>query len=96
MSNVIVSDGSSMWMNIPLNPFSVWSSYSFQTELAAFLVLDLENKQQPWHFLLNPTLHKFSFSVQVYFNLQQQENDINMFASSSKCQYVFTMIITLT
>jgi len=46
--------------------------------------------------LLNPTLHKFSFSVQVYFNLQQQENDINMFASSSKCQYVFTMIITLT
>jgi len=30
-------------------------------------VLILEIKQQPWHFMLNLTLYKFSFSVQVYF-----------------------------
>ena len=71
-----------MWVNVHLNPFSIWNSYSFQTELPALLVLGLENKQQPyWHFLLNPTLHKFSFSVQVYFNLQQHGQNVNMFSS---------------
>jgi len=31
-------------------------------------------------FLLNPTLHKFLFSVQVYFNLQQHGQNVNMFS----------------
>jgi len=30
--------------------------------------------------LLNPTLHKLSFSVQVYFNLQQHGQNANMFS----------------
>jgi len=65
-----------------LNPFSIWNSYSFHTELPALLVLALENKQKPWHFLLNTTLLKFSFSVQVYFNLKQHQHgqNVNMFS----------------
>jgi len=43
-----------------------------------------KNKQQPyWHFLLNPTLHKFSYSVQVYFNLEQHGQNVNMFSPDS-------------
>jgi len=59
-------------------PFS-FETYSFQTELPALLALGLENKQQPWYFLLNPPLHKLSFSVQVYFNLQQHGQSVNTF-----------------
>ena len=55
--------------------------YSFQTELQALLVLGLENKQRPWHVLLNPTLHKFSSSIEVYFNLQQRGQNLNTFSS---------------
>ena len=33
-----------MWMNVHLNPFFIWNSYSFQTELPALPVLGLENK----------------------------------------------------
>jgi len=43
-------------MNVHLNPFIIWNSYTFQTELPA--VLALENTQ-PYYFLLNPTLLKF-------------------------------------
>jgi len=64
-------------MNVHLNPFFIWNTYSFYTELSA--LLGLENKQ-PCHFLLNPTLHKFSFSVQVYFNLQQHGQHVNTFS----------------
>jgi len=46
-------------------------------------------------FLLNPTLHKFLFSVQVYFNLQQHGQNVNMF-SPLVHKHVFTMFITLT
>jgi len=80
MSNVIISESSAMWMNVHLNPFSIWNSYSFLTELPTLLVLGLENKQQPWHFLLNPRLHKFSFSFQVHFNLQHHGQNVNMFS----------------
>jgi len=68
-------------MNVLLNLFFIWNSYSFQTELPllALLLLVLENKQ-PFHFLLNPTLHKYSFSVQVYFNLQQHGQNANTFS----------------
>jgi len=54
-------------MNVHFDPFSIWNSNSFQTELPE--LLGLEN-EQPFHFLLNPTLHKFSLPFQVYFNLQ--------------------------
>jgi len=64
-------------MNVHLNPFFIWNSYYFQTELPA--LLGLENKR-PCHFLINPILHKFSFSVQVYFNLQQHGENGNMFS----------------
>ena len=79
MSNVIISESRAMWINVHLNPFSIWNSYFFQTELPALLVLSLKNKQL-WHFLLNPTFHKFSFSVQVYFNLKQRGHNVNMFS----------------
>jgi len=62
-------------MNVHLNPFIIWNSYSFQPEIPE-LLLGLENKQ-PCHFLLNPTLHKFLFSVQVYFYLQQHGQNVN-------------------
>jgi len=55
----------------------LFDSYSFQTELPT--LLGLENKQ-PCRFLLNPTLHKFSFSVQVNFNLQQYVQNVNTFS----------------
>jgi len=63
-------------MNVHLNPFFIWNSNSLQTEHPA--LLGLENKQ-PFHFLLIPTLHKFSFSVQGYFNLQQHGQNVNAF-----------------
>jgi len=59
-------------MNVHLNLKLLF--FPNETELPALLVLGLENKQKPWHFLLNPPLHKFSFSVQVYFNLQHGQN----------------------
>ena len=63
VSNVIISEGNAIWMNVHFNPFSIWNSFFFQTELPALLLLvvvlllGLENKEQPWYFLLNPTLH---------------------------------------
>ena len=45
MSNATISESSAMWMNVHLNPFSIWNSYSFQTELPALLFLGLENEQ---------------------------------------------------
>jgi len=42
-------------------------------------LLGLENKQ-PCQLLLNPTLHKFSYSVQVHFNLQQHAQNVNTFS----------------
>jgi len=51
-----------------------WSSWCFLGRKKG-----LENKQ-PCHFLLNPILHTFSFTVQVYFNLQQHGQIVNTFS----------------
>ena len=77
MPNEMISCSSAM--NLHLNPFFIWNSYPFQTELPALLVLGLVNKQ-PCHLLLNPTLHEFSFTVQVCFNLQQHGQNANTFS----------------
>jgi len=45
-------------------PFSFETLTLSKLNFQHSLIPGLENKQ-PWHFLLNPTLHKFSFSVQV-------------------------------
>jgi len=55
----------------------------FQTELPE--LLGLVNKQL-CHFLLNPTLHKFPFSIQLYFILQQHGQNVNTF---SPCLLLF-------
>jgi len=81
MSNEIIFESSAMWMNVYLNPFFIWNSYSFQTELPLhWTLLGLENKQKPCHFLLNPKLHMFSFSVQVYFKVQQHGQNFDTFS----------------
>jgi len=87
MSNVIISESSAMWMNVYLNHFSVWNSYSFQTERPALLVLGLENKQQTLTFFVKSnTLQVFVLSSGVF----------QPTTTWSKCQYIFTMFITLT
>jgi len=76
MPNEIISYDSAM--NVHLNPFIIWNSYSFQTLTELPALQGFENKQ-PCHFLLNAALHKFSFSVEVYFNLQQLGQSVNTF-----------------
>jgi len=82
MPNEIISYSSAM--NVHFNPFIIWNSYSFQTLTELPALLGFENKQ-PCHFLLNATLHKFSFSVEVYFNLQQLGQSVNTF---SPCLFI--------
>jgi len=64
-------------MNVHINPFFIWNSCSFQTQFPK--LPGLQNKQS-CHILFNPTLHKFSFSVQVYFNLKQHGQNVNTFS----------------
>jgi len=71
-------------MNVHLNPFIIWNSYSFQTLTELPALLGFENKP-PCYFLLNSTLHKFSISVQVYINLQQLGQNVN---TLSPCLFI--------
>jgi len=84
MSNEIISESSAM--NVHFNPFFIWNSYSFQTELPALLqLLRLREYTTLPFFVKSNTSQVFILSSGVFQRT----------TAWSQCQYVFTMLITL-